>query len=72
MTLKSIQELENTRKKLQELEEQYRIAGQESNANEYARDLELRSLKGLINQLKEEIVRCQAHLADRTKNALGS
>jgi hypothetical protein len=69
MTLKSLRELENTRKKLQELEEQYETARQEPNGNEYARDLELRSLKGLINQLKEEIVRCESHMADRAKSA---
>jgi len=69
MTLKSLRELENTRKKLQELEQQYENARQESHGNEYVRDLELRSLKGLINQLKEEIVRCEAHMADRAKPA---
>jgi len=69
MTLKSLRELENTRKKLQELEQQYETARQESNGNEYARDLELRSLKGLINQLKEEIVRCEAHIARPVKPA---
>jgi hypothetical protein len=69
MILKSLRELENTRKKLRELEEQYEAARQESGGNEYAREMELRSLKGLVNQLKEEIVRCEAHLADRTKSA---
>ncbi len=68
MTLKSLRELENTRKKLHELEQQYETARQESHGNEYARDLELRSLKGLINQLKEEILRCEAHMADRAKS----
>ena len=69
MNLKSLRELENTRKKHQELEEQYETARQDSSGSEYGRDLELRSLKGLINQLKEEIVRCEAHLADRAKSA---
>jgi len=69
MTLKTLRELENTREKLQELEEQYETARQESNGNAYGRDLELRSLKGLINQLKEEIVRCEAHMSDRAKSA---
>lgn len=69
MILKSLRELENTRKKLQELEEQYEAARQDTNRSEYGRDMEMRSLKGLINQLKEEIVRCEAHLADRAKSA---
>lgn len=69
MILKSLRELENTRKKLQELEEQYEDAQQESGRNEYAREMELRCLKGLINQLKEEIARCEAHMADRTESA---
>jgi hypothetical protein len=68
MTLKTLRELENTRKKLQELEEQYETARQESNGNQYARDLELRSLKGLINQLKEQIVRCDAHMSDSVRS----
>jgi len=71
MTLKSLRELENTRKKLQELEEQYETARQESNGNEYGRDLELRSLKQLINQLKEEIARFESHAASRTVGRSG-
>ncbi len=67
MTMKSPRELENTRKKLQELEQQYEAARQESHGNEYARDLELRSLKGLINQFKEDIARFVAHTATRAK-----
>jgi hypothetical protein len=69
MTLRSVRELENTRKRLQELEQQYETARQESDGNEYGRELELRSLKGLINQLKEEIVRCEAHMAPPVKSA---
>ncbi|MGA2065494.1 MAG: hypothetical protein ABSG86_11015 [Thermoguttaceae bacterium] len=67
--MESLRELESTRTKLRELERQYETARQESSGNEYARDLELRSLQGLINQLKEEIVRCEAHMADRAKPA---
>jgi hypothetical protein len=63
MTLTRLRELESTRKKRQELEQQYETARQESNGNEYARGLELRSLNGLINQLKEEIVRCEAQMS---------
>ena len=59
MTIRSLRELENTRNKLAMLEQQYETARQESHVNEYARHLELRSLKGLINQLKEEVARCE-------------
>jgi peptidoglycan hydrolase CwlO-like protein len=69
MTLNNLRELENTRAKLKELEQQYEAARREPNGNAHARDLELRSLKGLINQLKEEIVRCEAHVADRARPA---
>jgi predicted RNase H-like nuclease (RuvC/YqgF family) len=64
MTLNSLRELENTRKKLQELEQQYETARQEASGNRYAHDLELRSLMGLINQLKEEIVRCECRVTE--------
>ena len=67
MILRSLEELENTRKKLQMLEEQYEAARQESDRDEYVRDLELQSLKGLINQLKEEIARFEAHVPTRAK-----
>lgn len=62
MILKSRKEVENTRKKLRMLEEQYEAARQEPGRDEYVRDVELQSLKGLINQLKEEISRfeCRA------------
>lgn len=67
MILRSLGELENTRKKLQMLEEQYEAARQESDRDEYVRDVELQSLKALINQLKEEIVRFEAHMPTRAQ-----
>ena len=69
MRLENLRELENTRRKLRELEEQYEAARRTSNENQYGRDLELRSLKGLINQLKEEIVRCESRVRDQTETA---
>jgi len=68
MILKSRRELENTRKKLRELEEQYENARQNTSGSEFARDMELRSLKGLINQLKEQIARCEAHILTRAES----
>jgi flagellar biosynthesis chaperone FliJ len=69
MILRSREELENTRNKLQMLEEQYQAARQESGRDEYVRDIELQSLKGLINQLKEEIARfeCRTTGTDPTE-----
>lgn len=57
MTLKNDAELANTREKLRELEERYAARCGESGANAHVHELTLRSLKRLINQLKEEIVR---------------
>jgi len=72
MNLRNQRELEVTREKLRMLEEEYEAARDRPFPNEHVRELTLRSLKKLINQLKEEIVRCEAHLADPVKNALGS
>jgi hypothetical protein len=49
-------DLDVTRKKLQLLEERYEAVRQKTPENEYVRELTLQSLKGSINQLKEEIV----------------
>jgi hypothetical protein len=69
MKLENVRELENTRTKLRQLEEQYEAARRTPNENQYGRDLELRSLKELINQLKEEIVRCESRMRDRAELA---
>lgn len=67
MILRSFQQLENTKKKLQELEQQYEEAQQDTEDGEEVREWELQSLKALINQLKEEIVRFEAHVATGEK-----
>ena len=64
--LRSRKELENTRKKLQMLQQQYEAARQDTGPDEYVREAELQSLKGLVNQLKEEIARCEAHITTLT------
>ncbi len=61
MTLQNEFELKNTRKKLRELEEYYATREKEPSDNDYFRELTLQSLKRLINQLKEEIMRYEAH-----------
>ena len=53
-------EVENTRRKLQELETEYEAAMIRSTSNKQVRQATLSSLKQLINQLKEEIARYEA------------
>ena len=55
MSIKSRHQLDNTRKKLQILEEEYRSVESSAQDNTLARELTIRSLKKLINQMKEEI-----------------
>ena len=54
--LQSDQELENTQRKLRFLEEGYEEA-RAGTGDAHLRELEMESLKRLINQLKEEIAR---------------
>ncbi len=61
MTLRSERELLNTRKKLRMLEEDYEAHAAETGGDEELREMTLESLKRLINQLKEEIARYEAH-----------
>ena len=61
MELKNDIELANTRKKLQMLEEAYQEDMNDTTEDNLVRELTLRSLKRLINQLKEEIIRYEAH-----------
>ena len=61
MSLISLSELEPTRAKLRLLEENYQSARLDPSGTAHTREIELRSLRQLINQLKEEIVRFEAH-----------
>jgi hypothetical protein len=63
MTLQNDRGLANTRRKLQLLEKSYEEARQDTEGDEHVRDVELESLKRLINQLKEEIARYEARHA---------
>ena len=65
MTLKNEKELDNTRVKLCRLEARYEAHLHETGENERVRELSMLSLKRLINQLKEEIARYEAHLPVR-------
>lgn len=63
MTLQSQRELALTREKLRKLEARYAANQSEASANDHSRELSQRSLKRLINQLKEEIARFESHAA---------
>lgn len=57
MSLFTTSELTATRAKLRLLEERYETEKRQAAADEHVRELSLRSLKRLINQLKEEVAR---------------
>jgi hypothetical protein len=61
MTLKSTRELGNTRRKLQMLEERLGELDAEPVTNPPTRELTRRSLKKLVNQLKEEVACFESH-----------
>ena len=61
MSLQSHRELEATREKLRLLEERCEANKREPGGDEHVRELSMRSLKRLINQLKEEIARFESH-----------
>ena len=61
MDLRSERELVNTRNKLQQLEARYEVRAKETGGDEELREMTMESLKRLINQLKEEIARYEAH-----------
>jgi septation ring formation regulator EzrA len=66
MTIENRRQLENTRMKLQELEQLYVKAQQEPATSEHVRELTLRSLKKRMNQFKEEITRFEARASSGT------
>lgn len=60
MELKDEREVEVTREKLRSLETRYQAASRDPGDNAQTQELTLRSLKRLINQMKEEIARFEA------------
>jgi hypothetical protein len=60
MSIENRRQCDNTRAKMQELEQLYEKKRQEL-GDEHVRELTLRSLKKRINQFKEEIARYEAH-----------
>jgi hypothetical protein len=69
MVIQSHRQLEDTRKKLRALEDRLRVLGAEPVTNPQARGLTRRSLKTLINRLKEEIARFESHAPVRSDGA---
>jgi len=67
MSFYSLRELEATREKLRILESRYEAEGREECDDRHVRELSMRSLKRLINQLKEEIARFDSRGALKTK-----
>ena len=66
MTIENRRQLENTRAKLQELEQVYAKTRLDPADSEHVRELTLRSLKKRINQFKEEIARFEARASSGT------
>jgi len=66
MSIENRRQLENTRVKLQELEQLYTKTEQASSSDKHVRELTLRSLKKRINQFKEEISRFEARASQAT------
>ncbi len=66
MSIQSKRQLENTRAKLKLLEDRLRDLDCEPVANVRTRELTRQSMKKLVNQLKEEIVRFEAHKVAET------
>lgn len=66
MNLQSQRELEATRNKLLLLEERYEANKGEQGGDQHVREISMRSLKGLINQLKEEIARFESRGVQKT------
>jgi hypothetical protein len=69
MNLQSHRELELTREKLRLLEERYEANQREQGGDEHARQLSMRSLKRLINQLKEESARFESRSSLSTNDS---
>jgi hypothetical protein len=69
VTLENRQQVENTHEKLRLLQERYRANAEAPGEMTYARRLTMRSLKRLINELTEEIVRYESRIASSATGA---
>jgi hypothetical protein len=69
MELKDEREVEVTREKLRSLEIRYQAVSQDPGDDAHIQELTMRSLKRLINQMKEEIARFEAHRSQHAARA---
>jgi hypothetical protein len=67
MSIENRRQLENTRTKLQELEQLCAKTEQAPSADEHVRELTVRSLKKRMNRFKEEIARFEARIGQATR-----
>ena len=68
MNLESPRELDVTREKLHVLEARYEADKREHGGDVHVREISMRSLKRLINHLKEEIARSESRVAQKSTN----
>jgi hypothetical protein len=66
MSIQSRHQLENTRKKLQILEDRCKLLESTAQESTMARELTVRSLKRFMNQMKEEIARFESRVSVRS------
>ena len=69
MELKDQREVEVTREKLRSLEARYQAVSQDPGEDAHIQELTLRSLRRMINQMKEEIARIESHRSRREGKA---
>ena len=68
MNILNKRQLENTQRKLKELEDRCASIKQRPAVNQRSRELTIRSLNSLIKQLKEEIARYEARVTEPVKS----
>ncbi len=69
MRLENKREVESTRKKLSWLESEYESAKLKPESDPHVQELTLRSLRAMINQMKEEIARFESGVGFATRNS---
>ena len=67
MDLKNVRQVAVTREKIHLLEVRYESLRSKPAENAHVRELTLRSLKRMINQMKEEILRFEARRREQAK-----
>jgi hypothetical protein len=66
MSLQTHRELQAAREKLRVLEQRYEANKRDQLGDEHVRELSMRSLGRLMNQLKEEIARFESRISSGT------